>query len=193
LKRLLNSQDILRLIDGDESAFDLVYNEFSAQVYRLAFRFLKDKVQSEEIVQETFIKLWLNRERLDSNGNIWLYLYVIAKRLSLNQLRAVVQSETMFSHLMANISNLHNETEEEVMAADMDRFTQNVISKLPRQQQLVFKLSRVEGLSHQEIAEKLAISPNTVKNHMVQALKTIKANLNYADLIYFLAVVPLLH
>jgi len=51
---------------------------------------------------------------------------------------------------------------------------------------LVFKLSRVEGLSHKEIAEQLNISPNTVKNHMVEALKTLKSHLKYADYLYLL-------
>lgn len=182
----VNNLDIERLRMGDESAFSLIYDQCSGQVYRLAFRFLKDKALSEEIVQETFIKLWLNRDKLDVSGNMWLYLYVIAKRLSLNALRQINQSAELFETLLLNIEQAHNSTEEEILAADMERFTDEVLNKLPKQQQLVFKFSRIDGLTHQEIAQKLEISPNTVKNHIVEALKTIKANLKHSDLMYFM-------
>ncbi len=180
--------DIKLLREGNEIVFAQVYEKFGAQVYRLAFRFLKDKAQSEEIVQETFIKLWLNREKLDINGNLWLYLYVIAKRLSLNELRKISQSEELSAQLLLNITDAHNGTEEEVLAADMEKFTESVLNKLSNQQQTIFRLSRVEGLTHQQIAEKLGISPNTVKNHMVEALKNIKNQLKDTELVYFITL-----
>lgn len=186
--KLISNHDIERLRLGDESAFSLIYDQYGGQIYRLAFRFLKDKALSEEIVQETFIKLWLNRCKLDINGNMWLYLYVIAKRLSLNALRQINQSAELFEQLLLNIEEAHNCTEEGILAADMERFTDEVLSKLPKQQQLIFRFSREEGLTHQEIAQKLEISPNTVKNHIVEALKTIRANLKYSDLMYLLVL-----
>lgn len=175
---------VSRLMAGDESVFTLVYELYSEKVYRLAFRFLKDKEQSEEIVQEAFINLWLNREKLDKDGNLWLYLFVISKRLSLNALRQIGKSSSLIEKLLQQISELQNTTEEEVRTHDLENYAQELINKLPRQQQLVFKLSRVEGLSHKEIAEQLHISPNTVKNHMVEALKTLKSHLKYSDFLY---------
>jgi RNA polymerase sigma-70 factor (ECF subfamily) len=178
VQRLITSQDIKQLRAGDESAFGLVYTQFNKQVYRLAFRFLKDKGPVEEIVQEAFLNLWLSREKLNEDGNLWLYLYVITKRLSLNALREIHKSSALFEKLTAHIEELHNATEEEILAADMERFTKGLIINLPRQQQQVYKLSRTEGLSHIEIAAKLQISQNTVNNHMVGALKTLRAQLS---------------
>ena len=186
--KLVDDIAIQRLIAGDESAFTAVYELYSEKVYRLAFRFLKDKEQSEEIVQEAFINLWLSREKLDPDGNMWLYLYVISKRLSLNALRQVGKSSSLVEKLLHRISELQNTTEEEVLAHDLEHYAEKVIEKLPRQQQLVFKLSRMEGLSHKEIAEQLQISPNTVKNHMVEALKTLKTHLKYSDFLYLLII-----
>jgi RNA polymerase sigma-70 factor (ECF subfamily) len=180
--------DIELLIAGDEPAFNRVYLLHAQKVYRLAFRFLKNEEQCEEIVQDTFIKLWLTRDRLDASGNIWLYLYVIAKRLSVDAYNEICKSSALTEKLLLDLSVLRNITEEEILANELERFTENVISKLPAQQRIIFKLSRVEGLSHQEIASQLEISPNTVKNHMVEALKTLKAKLKYSDLIYFLAL-----
>lgn len=184
----IDSNSIKQLIAGDETAFTLVYMLYSEKVYRLAYRFLKDQEQSEEIVQETFITLWLNKGKLQPEGDMWLYLYVISKRLSINALKLIYRSTDQLRVLIQNTVQEDNTTEEDVIAHDLEVFTQKIITKLPPQQQLVFKLSRINGLSHKEIAEELNISPNTVKNHMVQALKTLKAHLNSADLIFFMAI-----
>ena len=93
--KLVDGDAIHQLIAGDESAFTAIYELYGEKVYRLAFRFLKDRQQSEEIVQETFINLWLSREKLNPEGNMWLYLYVISKRLSLNALRQVGKSSVL--------------------------------------------------------------------------------------------------
>jgi RNA polymerase sigma-70 factor (family 1) len=184
----INSNHIQQLIAGDEAAFDLIYEAYSSKVYRLAFRFLKDGQQSEEIVQECFINLWTSREKLNAAGDIWLYLYVIAKRLSLNSLRQMCQSRQLSDNLVNHIATVHNDTEEDLLVSDLEQFTERIINKLPRQQQLIFRLSRVEHLTHKEIADQLQISPNTVKNHMVEALKTLKSQLQYSDLIFMLAL-----
>src|SRR5690606_8018460 len=121
-------------------------------------------------------------------GNMWLYLYVIAKRLCLNKLREIRRSTALLDELVHNIEQARNRTEEELFAADMEEYTQRIISSLPRQQQIIYKLSRTERLSHKEIAKQLGLSPNTVKNHMVQALKTLKLSLEQSGHIYFLAL-----
>jgi len=179
----LGSDDVRRLIMGDQGAFEKIYDLCSEKLFRLAFRFLKDAEQSEEIVQETFINLWVNREKLDSQGNIWLYLYVIGKRLSLNELRNISQSKIHTENLLANFSETHNTTEESVFANEFELLTKKVIGDLPKQQQIIFRLSRFEGFSHREIADQLNISPNTVKNHMGTALKTIKSRLSDCGLL----------
>lgn len=180
---------IRQLINGDEPAFRSLYNLHSEQVYQLAFRFLKDTAWSEEIVQDVFLKLWLNREGLDEDGNIWLYLYVITKRLCLNKLREIRKSAVLLEQLMRHMEIASNGCEEHLMADELEQQTQHVIDRLPQQQQLIFKLSREEGLTHKEIAQRLGISPNTVKNHMIQALKTLKGKLQQTGYTYMLALV----
>lgn len=174
---VVDSSTIRRLMEGSELAFRMVYDLHSEKVYQFAFRFLKDYAWSEEIVQDVFLKLWLNRETLDEQGNMWLYLYVIAKRLCLNKLREIRNTTALFEQLMKSIEVADNKTEEQLTVDEMKQYADKIISNLPRQQQLVFKLSRDEGVSHKEIAQKLGLSPNTVKNHMVQALKTLKIGL----------------
>ena len=182
-------EDIERLIAGDETAFRLVYGLYNGKIYKLAYRFLKDQQLSAEIVQETFITFWLNRDKLDPNVDLWPYLYVITKRLSINSLKQIYKSTDNLKLLIQRTIAEHNYTEEYIAADDLKIFTQKIIDLLPRQQQLVFKLSRNDGLSYKEIADKLHISQHTVRNHMIQALKTLKTHLKSADLIFFLAII----
>lgn len=180
----MDSYTIEKLIAGEVAAFDLLYAAYAKPVYQLAFRFLKNKEQSEEIVQETFINLWQSRARLDACGNIWNYLYVIAKRLCLNQLRNISRSAVLTEKLLLYIEQAGNTTEDTVRAHELEAFAQKAILRLPRQQQVIFKMSRVDGLSHKEIADRLQLSPNTVKNHLVEALKKLKSEFNHPDFLW---------
>src|SRR5690606_24648597 len=155
---LVDSSTIQRLIGGDDIAFRVVYDLHSGRVYQMAFRFLKDPAWSEEIVQDVFLKLLLKREGLDEQGSIWLYWCVITKRLCLNKLREIHKSAVLFKQLMQHIEITDSFSEEQFMAAELEQQAQRLVSRLPKQQQLIFKLSREEGLTHKEIAQKLGLS-----------------------------------
>jgi len=171
---------IAQLKSSDELALKLIYDRYFEKVYQLSFRFLKDAAWSEEVVQDVFLSVWLHRHGLHEDGNLWVYLYVIAKRRCLNKLREVKKSDQLFNRLIENIEQLSissHETEEWIWANDLENFAQKAIAALPKQQQLVYKLSREEGLSHKEIAQKLNISPFTVRNHLGEALKNLKTSI----------------
>jgi|SRR5690606_25562819 len=170
--------------DGDEKAFKLLYEYYHRKVYRFAYSFLKEKEQSQEILQETFINLWVNRQKLDITKPLEPYLFVICKRLVLDAFRKVTSSDTLREHLMNKITGIDNGTEEKIIYSDIWNYTEKAIAKLPRQQQLVFRLNKLEGLSFDEIAEKLGLSRNTVKNHLAVALKTLKAQLESHQILY---------
>ncbi len=185
---------LIKLINGCESAFASIYNGYADRVYNLAMLYLKDSGWSEDVLQEVFIKLWHNRAKLDHNGNLWLYLYVLVKRESLNRLRTIKRSGDCFDRLWNNISPLADCSHEKLVAKDLSTTIDKILTALPPRQLEIFTLSRDEGLTHKQIAEKLNISPNTVKNHLVMALKVIKNHVVNHDSIaihifylYFLA------
>jgi len=182
-------EDIQLLIDGHESAVRLVYSKYHNKVYNLAFRFLKDHDLSCEIVQESFIKLWLNRHKLDAAGNLWLYLFVIAKRLSLNKLREINRSQSLFEKLLGRMEEIHNPTEDAIMDKDLLHYTEKIVRTLPQQQQKVYRLSREAGLSHREIASELQISSSTVNNQLTEALKKLRKDLRYCDVFYLMILI----
>lgn len=168
---------ISRIKEGDESAFRIVFDLYSVKLYSFSYRFLKDKEPCNEVVQEVFLSLWVNRLKLDTQYPIAPYLYTITRRLTLNAIRQVASSQCAIEKMWLNMQKVSNETEELVLLDDLERFAAGVLSQLPKQQQLVYRMSRHQDLTYDEIAEELNISRNTVKNHLVAALKTLRTHL----------------
>ncbi len=183
----VEQQILIELINGCEVALESLYNQYANRVYNLAFLFLKDSGWSEDVLQDVFIKLWHNRAKLNAEGNLWLYLYVLVKRESLNKLRSLKRSGDCFDKLWDNVSHLAECSHEKLVAKELSVYVNELLVELPPKQREVFTLSRVDGLSHKEISEQLNISQNTVKNHMVTALKVIKRNVvNHHILLFFI-------
>ena len=171
------------LIDGRKSAFEHLYHKYSNRVFNLSFFLLKDTGWSEDVVQDVFVKLWEHRADLRSDQSLWTYLYVMTKRHALNKLRSVKRSNACFERLWTQIStSADSSLHDMVVAKELNENINKLLRLLPSQQRMVFSLSRLEGFSHREIAEQLNISPNTVKNHIVQAAKYLKNKRPYYDL-----------
>lgn len=165
---------ITRLAVGDEAAFRVIYDLLHERIYRLLFALVKDREQTEELLQETFVSLWLNRKKLNPDQPLYPYIYLTARRLAIDHFRKKMTEINAKQYLTRQQTEYSIETEEMVNVADLQRLTEEAIKALPKQQQTVFILSRNEGLSHDEIAERLQISRHTVKNHLVSALKALR-------------------
>jgi len=175
-----------RLSDGDEVAFRELFDRYHRKIYQFAFNFLKNKEQSEEIVQHTFLNFWLNRSKLDPDRPIAPYLFTIARRTLTDAWRKAAASSHFRERVQQHMEATTNETEERILSEDLANITKNALNKLSEQQHQVFTLSREEGLSYEEIAERLHISKHTVKYHLTNALKIIKAHFHKHDIIFFL-------
>ncbi|MCZ4222632.1 RNA polymerase sigma factor [Pedobacter rhodius] len=178
---------LIRVREGDSTAFQIVYNHYSLRLYNFAYRFLKSKELSEEIVQETFITLWTTRERLDEKYKMGSYLITVAKRLALNVLRHQYISDNAFEKISKVAVKSNNDTENYVFYNDLSNYAELMVKKLPDKQQEAFRLSRFHGLSHEQIAKKMQVSENTIKNHIAAALKTLRLRLKDANI--FLLIV----
>jgi RNA polymerase sigma-19 factor, ECF subfamily len=179
----MDVQLILRLQAGDEPAFRLVFDQYSRKIYGLAYHFLKNGEQSKEVVQETMLRLWEHRSRINEEYALAPYVYTIARRVTLNLLRQAATSRTATEKLWQSVAAHHNETEEAVLTADLKRITEQALNLLSPQQQQVFRLSRFEGLTYEEIAARMNITAHTVKYHLVAALKTLRTHLDGAEIV----------
>lgn len=175
---------IRQLRQGSETAFRAVYDQLHKPVYRMVFSLLKNREQSEEIVQEAFVSLWVNRAKLNDHQPLTPYLYLAARRMTIDAFRKAAAENGLKDRLFSPAAGFSNATEERVLEADLERLVEKAVQELPPQQQIVFSMSRVEGLSHSEIAERLHISRNTVKNHLVGALKTLRSHFSKHDIHY---------
>src|SRR5690606_28645294 len=163
-----------------------LFDRFHGKIYQFAFNFLKNKEQSEEIVQHTFLNFWLNRSKLDPDRPIAPYLFTIARRMLTDAWRKAAASSRFREYIQQRMELVTNETEERILSDELANITRDALNKLSEQQHQVFTLSRQEGLSYEEIAERLHISKHTVKYHLINALKIIKAHFHKHDIIFFL-------
>lgn len=168
---------------SDKAAFKEIYARYSPGIYSVSRQLLKDDGLAEEMVQECFLKLWLNREEVREELDVWPFLYVMCKRLCLNVLRdlQIAKKSTEFFR-----EEVVNDVEHRVYHNELRDQLQRYVAMLPRQQRTAWILSREEGFTHQEIATQMDISQNTVKNHIVQAMKFLRERLSNQGFISFL-------
>ncbi len=176
---------ISQLKAGDEAAFRAIYDQLHGRVYRMLFSLVKSREQTEDLVQQTFVSLWLNRAKLAESQPLYPYVYLVARRLAVDYFRKKILETDAMTHLKRYHDEQQDFTVEAYIASDLQRFTEEAVKALPKQQQMAFFLSRHEGLSYDEIAERMQISRNTVKNHLISALKNLKRQFVKNDIIYF--------
>lgn len=174
---------VVRVKQGDREAFRSLYDTYAPYIFDLGFQLLKDSSLAEELVQDCFVKLWGYRLQIQEDQDIWPLIYVMAKRLCFNQLR---QARVAKKYLVQIEQLLVNDVEQRLNVRELESHLELSIEKLPEQQKKALRLSRLEGYTHQQIASEMGISPNTVKNHITQALKSLRKALPQADYNYLL-------
>jgi RNA polymerase sigma-70 factor (family 1) len=174
----LNSEQdlLLRVSQGDEAAFAQLFHAWHNRLGAYVLRLTGSLPLAEEIVQEIFIRIWEKREKLSQVVHFHPYLYAVAKNYSLSFLKKMGREMARKQEWELNMANSHEQEEDQTIKS-YRRIIDQAIAELPAQQQRVYLLSRDEGLRQAEIAERLAISLETVKKHMVLALRFIR---NYA-------------
>ena len=170
---------ISQLQKDDVKAFDRLFHIYSRRLYRFAFSLLKNREDSEGIVQEVFLRVWDKRAGIDSSKSFKSYLFTISYHLIMDQLRLRLKEKTYQSHLEkffnAEELTLEQEADYNLLKSQIDE----VVEELPEKRKQIYRLSREEGLSHREISEKLNISVKTIENQITLALKHIKSRLGH--------------
>ncbi|HEY6899437.1 MAG TPA: sigma-70 family RNA polymerase sigma factor, partial [Puia sp.] len=140
---------------------------------------------AEDIVQEVFIKLWLQRERLAEVDCFDAYLNVITRNLIFNHLRKVAGEAAALKELAAREVVAGQDGFSTIVYHELKNNLERAVAHLPPQQKKVYQLSRLDGMKHREISDELRISPSTVKSHMVEALRFIKNYLHHIPFLLF--------
>ncbi|MGK7369872.1 MAG: RNA polymerase sigma factor [Candidatus Halalkalibacterium sp. M3_1C_030] len=168
--------------DGNERALKEMFDATFESFVRYAWKYTKNKDSAMDIVQESFIKLWNIRSKLDPAQSLKTYFYRMVKHKSLNYLRDVKQHTEDIEGVQIPESSMSLYQEENDTDSGLIEPLKKWIDELPDRQQEAFKLSRYEGLTHDEIAEVMEVSPRTVNNHIGAALNNLHERYkNYKD------------
>jgi RNA polymerase sigma-70 factor (family 1) len=169
---------LTKLRNGDQLAFAQIYNQYRSKMYAYAYNLCKSAETAEEIVQEVFIRLWQKREQINTDLNFNAYIKKITLNHVLNHLKKVAREKSLQEEVLSYIEEIRNTTEDNLLEKELLKTYDEAISLLPPQKKIIYQLSRNEEMTHDQIAEKLNISKNTVKNHMVEATKFIRSYVN---------------
>ena len=172
-----------RLQQGDEQAFRMLFEEFYASLCLFAARYLRDREEAADVVQETFLKYWHRHSDFDDYRKIKSFLYVVVRHSCLNLLR----DRNLRSHVSDElIVDSEQEFQNQVMEEEVHRIFNHAIDKLPLQMRMVINLS-LDGLKNSEIAEKMNLSEGTVHAYKKEAYKKLRISLkDYYYLLPFL-------
>ncbi len=163
-----------RLKNDDLAAFNKIYNRYSQKVLNFAYSFSISIADAEEIVQDTFLKLWQKRDYIDLGKSIDSLIYVIAKNLALNKLKHYSLDKEHLKNYFREVTTApYSDIEEKLNYDEVEAAIKKMIENLPERRREIFVLNRFKGLTYKQIAYHLNISEGTVEKQMKKALDTI--------------------
>lgn len=175
VRPLYDQQDVLRRVAlGDEQAFALFFNYHWPQVYGTGLRLTKSPEKAQDLAQDIFIKLWENRGKLADVRQEDAYIYRLSRNVILDFLRKRVFDTGNVELLINYFEDSSVNPQEKLEYRELEETLQSAIAQLPGKVKEVFVLSRVEGLTHEQIAKRLDISVVTSKTYIVRALQDIR-------------------
>ena len=167
---------VIEVKDGSDSAFAALYDKYWLKVYNFTQLYITSSFEVSEIVQDVFVKVWEIRETLDETKSIDGLLFIITRNLIFNYTRNHFNELNFKLTALRGIEGSYN-MEDELETADLKEYIDSLILQLPPQRQKIFRMSREEHLSNQEIADRCGISVKAVEKSITSALKFIRENL----------------
>ncbi|MCW3466135.1 RNA polymerase sigma factor [Chitinophaga nivalis] len=158
---------------GDQTAFTQLFLQYRDRVYTTAYRVTESTMEAEEIVQDVFMKIWTIREELPGIINLEAYIFTIARNLTFNALKRLLRERERTGAMPTDGAPAIS-PEAESNAREFMVVLRQAIDQLPPQQKQVYLLTKEEELTKAQVAERMGISPNTVKSHYDAAVRTIR-------------------
>lgn len=174
-----NSELVVLIQKDDRVAFYILYERYCKRLHGFVLRYIKQKEDAEEIVQEVFVKIWESRNKIDAYSSFEAFLFTVAYNTTISLLRKRITEEKYLKHLKSlQLPDNPPDLIDEIQFNELNDQVQTLLNELTPRQKEVFQLSRGEGLAHDEIAKRLDISVNTVKKHISNTLSFLKSRIN---------------
>ncbi len=157
---------------GDHKAFEQIFIAYYNKTKAFINGYIKSVTDAEELTEDLFVELWINRRTIDTTRSFSSFLHTIARNKAVDFLRRKYVHNTYVSQAESNPYT--PTTEEELIARELGLLIDEAIDKMPAQRKKIYKLSREEGLSNTEIADRLNTTKRTVESQLSLALKEIR-------------------
>ena len=179
----LESKYLEELGKGDHKAFDMLYIQYSPRLKHFLTGFIKNRDEASDMTQDIFYKIWTNRETISKVDSFKAYLFRMARNMIYDYYEHSLIEEN-YQQKEQRRSTYDDLIEEELYARELSLLIDIAVEKMPPQRRNIFIMSRKDGLSNEEIAQRLNISKRTVENHMTQALAELR-KIAYSTLLLF--------
>lgn len=179
---------IRRLKNEDKSAVDELFSHYYARLYHFSKSILKVENGIEDILQDVFIKIWLNRQKIGNAATFNAYVFTITKNEVLNLIRSNLRDNTFRDELFMQAVAQEYHTQNPIEFDEIKTAIDKIVASLPDKRQQVFILSRTDGLSNKEISQQLNIAEKTVEDHITHSIRHLKNSLKemgIVSLLYF--------
>ena len=165
---------LLLASQGSEPAFTLLFNRYKHKLYSYLLSLTASPEIAEDIIQDTFLKLWKNRSSIEAIDHLGGYLFKTTRNLAINAFKRMSKETIILSKLQSQQNSVNTKADDTLVVKEAEQLLYQTIQNLPPQQKLIYTLSREQGLKHEDISQQLHLSSSTVRNHIVQALRTIR-------------------
>lgn len=174
----INQELVDEFIKGSETAFGEIYERLGPTILRLGRQMFHSDEMAKDFVQDVFLRAWLKRDRFVGVESFNDYLYKLARNLALKCIKKNARNYLSIEESLLDNSSLQTATaDQKIRIEELEQVITTAISKSSPRQQLIFSMSREEGLSQKEIAQKLGLAKQTVNNEITSMLRTIRGHL----------------
>ncbi|ELR70503.1 RNA polymerase ECF-type sigma factor [Fulvivirga imtechensis AK7] len=171
----LPDEKIVRsLKKGNESAFRMLFDKYHRKLYHFSRKMGQSHEDAEGIIQEVFIIVWKNKATLNEELSLPAYLFTITKRVVLKKVKRKILEDEYLANQQNSQSHFHQQTEDYIIFTNLLDQANKGLDQLSPGRKQIFMLSKQQGLSNEEIAEKLNISKRTVENQLYRATKELR-------------------
>lgn len=165
---------IAKLSEDDLHAFTVIYNTYWRRIYALGLDYLKSSEAAEDVVQDLFLKLWSIRKTLPEVRSFRPFFLVMARNMMISHLRKRMIHSELKEESWEQAGHEFLQPDYLLTMKEYRKIMEEGIDLLPSQQQRAFRLSRENGMTYEQIAEAMGISPLTVRTHMSKALVALR-------------------
>jgi len=166
-----------RLIDGDQTAFELLFHFYYSGLVTFARQIVLDVDEAEEIVQYLFVQLWSNRKKIRESSSLKNYFFVSVRNRAFNFLKRQQIRENVLQELKQMVETDLLYSPDLFVVSELQEQIKRAYKKLPERTLEIFLLSRIDGYSNDEIAKQLNLSKRTVETQISRALRILRNEL----------------